>query len=170
MYVRPGETILVAYSDKAAIKLDAPASSQTVKLTTDASGTAAKVWTVTFTAPKDGNPGETDVTYTIDGVQHHIIVQVSAIPQPDSSTLGSAATILGQMLVVAIIMESAFAVIFNWRVFLEFFDGRGVRTVVMFIGGWIVAYVARTSSVRSSTSIFERAASPLRTRSGSRSH
>jgi hypothetical protein len=37
------------------------------------------------------------------------------------------------LFVMAILIESALAVIFNWRLFLELFYGRGVRTLVMII-------------------------------------
>jgi hypothetical protein len=138
LYVRPGETVVVATSDKE-IKLD-KGSSPELKVTSDAVGTtAAKLWVLTFKAPATKEPTEIPVIYSVGTENRSIVVQVSASPEPDSATLASAATLLGQMIVVAIILESAFAVIFNWRVFLEFFDGRGVRTVVMFLGGWFVA-------------------------------
>jgi hypothetical protein len=60
------------------------------------------------------------------------------------------------MLVIAIILESAFAVIFNWQVFLEFFDGRGVRTVIMFIGGFIVATALHQDYVGSLLEVYLR--------------
>jgi hypothetical protein len=37
------------------------------------------------------------------------------------------------LFVLAVLLESALAVIFNWRLFLEFFYGRGVRTLVMIV-------------------------------------
>ncbi|RWE78114.1 hypothetical protein [Mesorhizobium sp.] len=138
LYVRPGETVVVARSDKV-IALD-PSVSPAVKLTTDTTGSKAPtIWIITYTAPPANDVGEVAIGYTEGAERHNVILQVSAMPQADSSTIASAGTILAQMLVIAVVLESAFAVIFNWRVFLEFFDGRGIRTVVMFIGGWIVA-------------------------------
>ena len=40
--------------------------------------------------------------------------------------------------VVATIMESALATIFNWRLYREFFDGRAMKTLVMIAVGWAV--------------------------------
>ena len=38
---------------------------------------------------------------------------------------------LAMLFVLAVLIELALSVIFNWRLFLEFFSGRGVRTLVM---------------------------------------
>lgn len=39
---------------------------------------------------------------------------------------------LTKLFVLAVLLESALALIFNWRVFLEFFNKRAIKTVVMF--------------------------------------
>lgn len=43
---------------------------------------------------------------------------------------------LAALLVVAIVLESALATIFNWRVYREFFNGRAVKTLVMIAFGY----------------------------------
>ena len=45
--------------------------------------------------------------------------------------LGDSASALVVLLVLALLIESALSVIFNWRVFLEVFNGRGMKTLVM---------------------------------------
>lgn len=47
---------------------------------------------------------------------------------------------LTELFVVALLLESAFAVIFNWRVFLAYFSLRGVRTIVMISASWLIVY------------------------------
>lgn len=47
---------------------------------------------------------------------------------------------LTMLLVIAVILENAFAVIFNWRVFLAFFDTKGVKTVLMVVMSAIVVF------------------------------
>ena len=42
------------------------------------------------------------------------------------------------MFVVAVLLESAFSIIFNWRVFLTYFDTRGVKTIIMIVVSLIV--------------------------------
>ncbi|NKK77698.1 hypothetical protein [Rhizobium leguminosarum] len=64
------------------------------------------------------------------------VIAKDAADQPE--LVYQASRLLFAMLVMAIILESALAVIFGWRVFLEFFDGRGVRTVVMFASAYVL--------------------------------
>lgn len=47
--------------------------------------------------------------------------------------------ILFAIFVLAVVIESALALIFNWRPFLTRFDGRGVRSLVAFVISWLVA-------------------------------
>ncbi len=54
------------------------------------------------------------------------------------STSLSALTIL---FVTAVVLESAFSVLFNWRVFLSYFSSRGVKTIVMVVASLIVVFV-----------------------------
>jgi hypothetical protein len=42
------------------------------------------------------------------------------------------------LFVVAVLLESAFAVIFNWRVFLAYFSTRGIKTIIMIVASLIV--------------------------------
>jgi len=42
------------------------------------------------------------------------------------------------LFVLAVLIESALAVIFNWRLFLEMFNGRGVKTLVAILVSWVV--------------------------------
>ncbi len=47
---------------------------------------------------------------------------------------------LTMLFVTAVVLESAFAVIFNWRVFLAYFDTKGVKTIVMIVISAIVVF------------------------------
>lgn len=47
---------------------------------------------------------------------------------------------LTMLFVTAVVLESAFAVIFNWRVFLAYFDTKGVKTIVMIVMSAIVVF------------------------------
>jgi hypothetical protein len=130
-FVRPGETTILA-EGKEEIALVGTYSSA-VRLLKDVGNDGKPVyWVLTYTAANPPTATEDIVAFTKGGKQQSVIVSVSAVPQPNDPSLVSRATrLLFSMVVVAIILESAFAVLFNWRVFLEFFDGRGVRTVLM---------------------------------------
>lgn len=48
------------------------------------------------------------------------------------------AKIVASLLIVALVLESAFATIFNWRVFRTYFSSSGWKTIVMVIASWLV--------------------------------
>jgi hypothetical protein len=47
--------------------------------------------------------------------------------------------VLFAVFTIALVLESALAVIFNWRLFLFYFDGRGTKTIVSVLAGVVVA-------------------------------
>ena len=98
-------------------------------------------WLLGYTAAADAAGKEEQFAYKIGDVRQAVRVLVSDMPDyQDPNLIGKAAQILFAMLVVAIILESALALLFNWRVFLEFFDGRGVRSVIMFAVSFLVVW------------------------------
>jgi hypothetical protein len=42
------------------------------------------------------------------------------------------------LLVIAVILENAFAVMFNWRVFLAYFSVPSVKTIIMIVVSWLI--------------------------------
>ena len=87
-----------------------------------------------------------------------IPVPAPAPPTQAWITLGSAAffgaTLRGLtvLFVLALLLESALSVIFNWRLFLEFFYGRGVRTLVMIA---VSAIAVRTFQIDTVTTMLQ---------------
>ncbi len=59
-------------------------------------------------------------------------------PEIPQDSLNKSFTILLTAFVLALLLESAFALLFNWRLFLEFFVGKAWRTPIMFAGALIV--------------------------------
>jgi hypothetical protein len=53
-------------------------------------------------------------------------------PEVPDAALKTAFNLLMAALVLALLMENAFALLFNWRLFQEFLVGRAWRTVIMF--------------------------------------
>src|SRR6516225_10013948 len=49
-------------------------------------------------------------------------------------------SVLTMLFVVALLLESAFSTIFNWRVFLTYFSTRGVKTIIMIVISLIIVY------------------------------
>jgi hypothetical protein len=57
---------------------------------------------------------------------------------PDSEIYTRSGKILFTLFVIALLLESGLSVIFNWRVFLQLFDSRGVRTLVSLGFSWLI--------------------------------
>ncbi|MDB5581523.1 MAG: hypothetical protein JWR80_6699 [Bradyrhizobium sp.] len=70
-----------------------------------------------------------------------------AVQTPPDSVYSAMFKALFTIFVLAVILESALAVIFNWRPFLLFFDGRGVRTLVSLSLAWFVANLLKLDLV-----------------------
>lgn len=72
--------------------------------------------------------------------------QSPRVENPDSDTqsqaidevLSSSLKALLKLLVLAAILESALALLFNWRPFIAYFDGRGVKTLVALLASWLL--------------------------------
>ncbi|MGL6246187.1 hypothetical protein [Pseudomonas sp.] len=138
LFVQPGSTIVLEQgTEKIGIVGTAPSGARV--LTTE-SGTPQAYWILTYTA---SNPppadSEVPIVFTQGNSSKTSLVEITNTPTAqDPALIGKTTRLLFAMLVMAVILESAFAVLFNWRVFLEFFDGRGVRTVVMFLAAYLV--------------------------------
>lgn len=62
---------------------------------------------------------------------------------------------LTMLFVVALLLESAFSTIFNWRVFLTYFSARGVKTIIMIVVSFIVVYVFNFDVIASLIAAFK---------------
>ncbi|HVW64713.1 MAG TPA: hypothetical protein VHB01_06830 [Nitrosospira sp.] len=90
---------------------------------------------LTYTAPEVDNTFTETVKFT-DGSTPKTI-DVTIVP---SQVYSAAFKTLFVLFVVAILLESALAIIFNWRVFLALFDGRGMRTVISVVLALVVTW------------------------------
>ena len=63
---------------------------------------------------------------------------VTRAPEIPPGALEQSFRILMSAFVLAVVLESAFALLFNWRLFLEFFVGKAWRTPIMFLGALVV--------------------------------
>ena len=90
---------------------------------------------LTYTAPEVDNTFTESVIFK-DGETPKTI-DVTVVP---SQVYSAAFKALFVLFVIAILLESALAVIFNWRVFLALFDGRGMRTVISVVLSLVVTW------------------------------
>jgi len=64
-------------------------------------------------------------------------------------------TALTKLFVLAILIESALSVIFNWRVFLTYFSLRGVRTIIMIAVSYFVVAVFNIDIVAELINVYQ---------------
>ena len=64
-------------------------------------------------------------------------------------------SVLTMLFVIALLLESAFSTIFNWRVFLTYFSTRGVKTIIMIVISFIVVYVFNFDAIASLIAAFK---------------
>lgn len=92
-----------------------------------------------FTA--DIGPKETaDGKGCDSAVSRQYTISFDRSPVVSSKALESSFQILVAAFVLALLLESAFALIFNWRVFEILLVGRAVRTPIMLIGAWLLVH------------------------------
>ncbi|ANL87883.1 hypothetical protein [Rhizobium phaseoli] len=85
-----------------------------------------------------------------------LIFSTTALAQAESRPIGLSEAVystslsaLTVLFVTAVILESAFSVIFNWRIFLSYFSSSGVKTIVMVVVSLVVVYVFNLDIVAS---------------------
>ena len=100
-----------------------------------------------------------------------LLYSVSAFAQQDAATTAQVAetgtniytesiAALTKLFVLAVLLESALSLIFNWRVFLEFFNQRAIKTVVMFVVSLIVVKTFDIDIVAELMKIYDKGSSP----------
>ena len=62
----------------------------------------------------------------------------AAVAEEGTNIYTASIAALTKLFVLAVLVESALSLIFNWRVFLEFFNKRAIKTVVMFAVSLVV--------------------------------
>jgi hypothetical protein len=104
------------------------------------STTTPKTYSLIYLAPKTGVDFTDAVKYS-DGTDHTVLVSVTAGGEPPTLTspeiYAQSFKALFVLFIIAIILESGLAVIFNWRPFIQLFDARGVKTIVSFLFAWL---------------------------------
>lgn len=137
--VAPGATVVVDSSEKAIV--DKSTGVIKGKVTVDQAGTAPANNRLLYRAPSDAtdNLAET-IQYEKEGTGREATIRVVKSGEAGNQSLASpeAWSILVQMFVIAVLLEQALSVIFNWRPFLANFDARGVKTIVSVLTAWLV--------------------------------
>lgn len=91
------------------------------------------VWVVAETGPKESTGGRCETA-----VQKTFLVSYQDTPTVSRNALDASFNILVAALVLALLLESAFALLFNWRLFQVYFVGKAWRTPIMLASAWLV--------------------------------
>lgn len=68
-----------------------------------------------------------------NAVAKRVVIHLDQAPAASTETLSTASRALVAALVIAILLESAFELLFNWRWFQAYFVGKAWRTPIMFL-------------------------------------
>ncbi len=102
--------------------------------------TTPKTYSLIYLAPKT-TVDFTDAVKYSDGTDHTVLVSVAAGAEPPTlispDIYSQSFKALFVLFIIATILESGLAVIFNWRPFIQLFDARGVKTIISFVFAWL---------------------------------
>ena len=152
--VGPGKEVPVDTSDKPMVNKSAGLKGT---VTLDQQGPPPSIHRLLYKAPADAKVEITEtIRYEKDGKVIEKGVRVTkpadaAAPSASAPTEGpyaAAFKIVLQLFLVAVLLEQALSVIFNWRPFLQNFDARGVKTVVSVVVAWFVVNAFRLDFVK----------------------
>ena len=85
-----------------------------------------------------GSKVSTDGKTCEDAVNRQYTLSFNAAPEVSGKALETSFQVLVAAFVLALLLESAFALLFNWRPFNAFLIGRSVRTPIMFCAALLV--------------------------------
>ncbi len=122
--VRSGQSVVLAMESSLPIVVTTDAMRGKTTISETLGG--AKQFTLLYTAPES----ETTFTETVsfsNPTPH--LAEVTVVPGPENIYQHIFRSLF-VLFVLSLILESGLAVLFQWRPFVVYFDGRGVRTVV----------------------------------------
>lgn len=154
--VRPGAAVVL---DTAPCVRTVAASGGAVETPTGADGRAYAIYrapgtqsgdvdVTIVTGPKPSGDGKSCEPATAKQFR----IGVDKTPQVSDRAMSESFRILMTAFVLALLLESGFALLFNWRLFLEFFDGKAWRTPIMLLGALMVV---RTFNLDLMASLFD---------------
>ena len=152
--VGPGKEVPVDTSDKPMVNKSGGLKGT---VTLDQQGPPPSIHRLLYKAPADAKAEITEtIRYEKDGKVIEKGVRVTkpadaAAPSasaPAEGPYAAAFKIVLQLFLVAVLLEQALSVIFNWRPFLQNFDARGVKTVVSVVVAWFVVNAFRLDFVK----------------------
>jgi len=130
--VTDGCVVVNGYPAKGTPKLLREGEKTTLVLRTEKDQTE-DVWVLAQTGSKAASP-----TACESPVQKNFLVTLRHSPEVSQEALATSFNVLVAALVLALLLESAFALLFNWRVFQTYATGKAWRTPIMLASAWLI--------------------------------
>jgi len=153
--VRAGETRALAVGSQP-ITVTSPAT-KGVTVVTD-STTTPKSYALLYTAPATSSVFTETIKYA-NPTEHSVDVTVT--PAGSEKVYAEAFKALFVLFVVALLLESGLAVLFNWRPFLVTFDGRGMKTVMSVFVAYVFVVHFKLDIVTRLVNVYSEASPPF---------
>ena len=153
--VRVGQSLALATGSTAPIAVTTDAKRGKTSISETA--TAPKQFTLLYTAPETNAAFTESVVFT-NPTSHS--VEVTVIPG-DGAIYQQAFKALFVLFVLALLLESGLALLFRWRPFLVYFDGRGVKTVVSFVFALLFVWSFDMDIVTDLVNVYSQRATPF---------
>lgn len=117
----------------------------------------SKQFTLLYTAPDT----ETAFTETVKFTNPTAYSTDVTVVPGDGATYQHAFKALFVLFVLALLLESGLAVIFRWRPFLVYFDGRGTKTVISFLFALLVVWTFKIDIVTDLVNVYAQREPPF---------
>lgn len=154
--VRAGQTVALATGSTAPIAVTTDAKRGKTSISETA--TTPKQFTLLYTAPETSAAFTESIVFT-NPTSHSVEVAVVA---GDGAIYQQAFKSLFVLFVLALLLESGLAVIFRWRPFLVYFDGRGVKTVVSVVFALLFVWSFDMDIVTDLVNVYSQRATPFK--------
>jgi len=154
--VRAGQSMALVTGSTAPIAVTTDAKRG--KTSVSETATAPKQFTLLYTAPQTDTAFTESVVFT-NPTSHS--VEVTVVPG-DGAIYQQAFKSLFVLFVLALLLESGLAVLFRWRPFLVYFDGRGVKTVVSVVLALLFVWSFDMDIVTDLVNVYSQRATPFK--------
>lgn len=143
LLVRPGDTVVLGGPAVCVKPVASSAGTVEIVKTADPVPKSFAIYQVPNDLTADAQvtivTGTKDADKTCEGAAtRQFTIGIDRTPQVSDDALKKSFNILLSAFVIALLLESAFALLFNWRLFHEFLVGKAWRTPIMFAGALIV--------------------------------
>lgn len=154
--VRAGDSVALVTGSADAIAVTT--SAKRGKTSISETATTPKQFTLLYTAPTTKAAFTESIVFTNPGSHS---VDITVVPG-EEVIYREAFKALFVLFVLALLLESGLALLFRWRPFLVYFDGRGVKTVISFVFALLFVWSFDMDIVTDLVNVYTQRATPFK--------